>query len=251
MKCSDIMLSVMLHAGIVAGVMYGISHYENDPVEDEVVEPMFFEILEESVIAAASAPVKQDEQETPLPKDESQVSEPEEVEPDEPEPEPMPKQEATPEPAPEALEKVKENNPPEPEPTPPEPLPSHPPPQPEESDPMPPETSPPEQAAVPEIAPQADQEVAKVVSEPAAIGRIVPKYPRSARRRGKEGAVTLEIRVSDSGKVSDTTVVSSSGHRDLDAAAVSAVRSAQFAPATEDGVKVEGRVRLTFEFRLR
>ena len=231
----------MLHAGIVAGVMYGISHYENDPVEDEVIEPMFFEILEESVIAAASGQVKPDEQETPVPEEAPQVSEPKEIEPE-------PIAEA----APEALETVKEIIPPEPEPTPSEPLPSRPPQEPEKCDPMPPETSPPpEQAAVPEIAPQADQEVAKVVSEPAAIGRIVPKYPRSARRRGKEGAVTLEICVSDSGKVSDTTVVSSSGHRELDAAAVSAVRSAQFAPATEDGVKVEGRVRLTFEFRLR
>ena len=42
-----------------------------------------------------------------------------------------------------------------------------------------------------------------------------------------------------------------SGYGDLDSAAISAVRTAKFASATEDGVQVEGRLRLTFEFRLK
>ena len=83
------------------------------------------------------------------------------------------------------------------------------------------------------------------------LNKIVPLYPRSARRRGREGLVTLEITVSDSGLVSKANVVRSSGYSDLDAAAVSAVSTARFAPATENGVQVEGKLHLTFEFKLR
>ena len=42
-----------------------------------------------------------------------------------------------------------------------------------------------------------------------------------------------------------------SGHAELDAAALGAVRTARFAPATAEGVSVSGRLRLTFDFRLR
>ena len=97
----------------------------------------------------------------------------------------------------------------------------------------------------------AELEQAKVVSVPMALNRIVPVYPRSARRRGREGVVTVEISVSDSGEVSGVEVIAGSGHKDLDSAAVSAVRTARFAPATENGVRVHGSLRLTFEFKLR
>ena len=97
----------------------------------------------------------------------------------------------------------------------------------------------------------AELEQAKVVSVPMALNRIVPVYPRSARRRGREGVVTVEILVSDSGEVSGVEVIAGSGDKDLDSAAVSAVRTARFAPATENGVRVHGSLRLTFEFRLR
>ena len=97
----------------------------------------------------------------------------------------------------------------------------------------------------------AELEQAKVVSAPMALNRIIPAYPRSARRRGREGVVTVEITVSDFGEVSGVEVIAGSGYKDLDSAAVSAVRTARFAPATEDGVQVHGRLRLTFEFKLR
>ena len=97
----------------------------------------------------------------------------------------------------------------------------------------------------------AELEQAKVVSVPKALNRIVPVYPRSARRRGREGVVTVEISVSDSGEVSGVEVIAGSGHKDLDSAAVSAVRTARFTPATENGVRVHGSLRLTFEFKLR
>jgi protein TonB len=97
----------------------------------------------------------------------------------------------------------------------------------------------------------AQEERAKVVSDPIALNRIVPTYPRSARRKGHEGRVTVEIAVADDGAVADVEVVASSGYAELDAAALGAARSARFAPATVDGVSVSGRLRLTFDFRLR
>jgi protein TonB len=96
-----------------------------------------------------------------------------------------------------------------------------------------------------------DFEQARVVSNPVALNRIVPVYPRSARRKGHEGCVTVELVVSEEGGVSTADVIATSGHAELDAAALAAVRTARFAPATEDGVCVSGQLRLTFDFKLK
>ncbi len=93
-------------------------------------------------------------------------------------------------------------------------------------------------------------EQARVMSAPVALNKIIPVYPRSARRRGHEGCVTVEISVAEDGHVSGAEIVSSSGHAELDSAALGAVRTAKFAPATEDGGSVTGRLRLTFNFKL-
>jgi len=97
----------------------------------------------------------------------------------------------------------------------------------------------------------AQEERASVVSDPIALNRIVPVYPRSARRKGHEGSTTVEIAVADDGTVSHAEVVVSSGYAELDVAVLGAVRTARFAPATEDGVSVSGRLRLTFDFKLK
>lgn len=95
------------------------------------------------------------------------------------------------------------------------------------------------------------EERAKVVSDPMAINRIVPVYPRSARRKGHEGDVTVEVFVAEDGGIAHAAVVTSSGYAELDEAALVAVRSARFTPASEDGVSVRGELRLTFAFRLK
>ena len=97
----------------------------------------------------------------------------------------------------------------------------------------------------------ADIEHAAVVSPPTALNRITPVYPRSARRKGREGRVTLDVCVSPEGKVVDATVVGSSGFADLDHSALDAASSARFAPATQDDTPIEGCVRLTFDFKLK
>lgn len=97
----------------------------------------------------------------------------------------------------------------------------------------------------------AEVERAKVISAPKAIGRIEPVYPRSARRRGREGIVTIEAAVEETGQVGDVAVVATSGHGDLDSAAIKAVRKAKFVPANDNGQSVAGKLRLTFNFRLK
>ena len=111
------------------------------------------------------------------------------------------------------------------------------------------ETAQPESTAA--VQDDAKEERAKIVSDPVALNRIVPSYPRSARRKGHEGSVTVEITVAADGMVNGAEIVGSSGHAELDAAALDAARTARFAPATVDGVTVSGRLRLTFDFRLK
>ena len=81
--------------------------------------------------------------------------------------------------------------------------------------------------------------------------RLAPHYPRSCRRRGHQGTVRLECRLSASGGVLSVRVVSSSGCERLDRAALEAVRPARFEPARVDGEPVGGTVVLPIEFRLR
>ena len=176
-------------------------------------EPIYFEILEEALSdESAEAAERQAE------------AEPQELEEETPE-----AQEAVEQEVQEAVEaQLQEETAPEPE-------------APEVVAPQPPE------------APQssADTEHAAVVSPPTALNRITPVYPRSARRKGREGRVTLDVCVSPEGKVVDATVVVSSGFADLDHSALDAASSARFAPATQDDTPIEGCVRLTFDFKLK
>lgn len=92
---------------------------------------------------------------------------------------------------------------------------------------------------------------ARIDAPPHPKSSIKPEYPASARERGEQGEVLLEISVDAAGAVSSVAVVSSSGHRALDDAALKAVRRAKFIPAKSDSRPVAGRVRLTLEFRLK
>lgn len=192
-------------------------------------EPIFFELVEEESPEAERAP----------------------------ETEPVPEPKPVPEPLPEAQQETVES--------PPAPVPRFQP----ESEPLPDSPAaeiaaePPAPAPEPKSVPEPPRAVeasapaegaverAKVVSAPQALNRIAPAYPRSARRRRREGVVIVEAVVRESGAVEAAEVVSSSGFGDLDGAAVKAVRTAAFVPAKEDGVTVSGRIRLTFEFRLK
>jgi len=110
--------------------------------------------------------------------------------------------------------------------------------------------APPELPSEPPPEAGGEEERAEVVAPPEAMNRILPVYPKSARRRGREGLVTVEATIAADGSVEDVRVVSSSGHRDLDESAVAAVSSARFAPATLAGAAISAAIRLTFDFKL-
>ncbi len=79
---------------------------------------------------------------------------------------------------------------------------------------------------------------------------IKPRYPEAARRDRREGRVLLRIAVRASGRVGDVSVVRSSGHEDLDRAAIEALRRSRFHPATRNGEAVEGALEQEVVFEL-
>ena len=110
----------------------------------------------------------------------------------------------------------------------------------------------PEQPAVESApAPAAAPRQAKVDAPPRPRRTIRPDYPAEARRRGIEGETTLELTVNAAGRVSSVAVAVSSGHPELDAAAVRAVKAAEFTPAKSGGSPVESSARLKLVFRLK
>jgi protein TonB len=78
---------------------------------------------------------------------------------------------------------------------------------------------------------------------------IRPRYPWRARQRGEEADVVVEAWVGPAGEVGDVQVVASAGE-EFDAAALAAVRRAQFHPARRGGEAVASRVALRLHFRL-
>jgi len=85
-------------------------------------------------------------------------------------------------------------------------------------------------------------------SVPRLLSAPAPEYPRSALRAGASGNVVLRIEVRPDGRVGDVSVVESSRHRELDRAAVRAVRRWRFEPALQDGRPVAGVVQQVISF---
>ncbi len=77
-----------------------------------------------------------------------------------------------------------------------------------------------------------------------------PQYPRAARRRGAEGVVLLEVLVNQVGVPQSVAVKRSSGHAELDAAALTAVRQWTFEPSRAGVVAVAAAVEVPVRFLL-
>jgi|GEM_PF-735473 len=73
-------------------------------------------------------------------------------------------------------------------------------------------------------------------------------YPPAAARRGSGGTVLLDIDVGPNGSLLRTSVVRSSGDRELDRAAQDAARRWTYEPATSRGQVAFGTLRLPVEF---
>ena len=211
MRLRDLGLSLALH-GVLCGAV-AAAGWLSSPASRPLVIPLSFELVEASLPAAPSA------EPGPVPTEEPEESGSVPVEEG-----PVPTEEPPMEPPeelgtdPKNVEEICENH------------------------------SEGEESAPVESAPV---EQAHVVSDPVALNRIVPVYPRAARRKGHEGNVTVAAVVTETGVVASADVVASSGYVELDDAALAAVRTARFAPATEEGVCVSGRVRLVIAFKLK
>ena len=61
------------------------------------------------------------------------------------------------------------------------------------------------------------------------------QYPEAANRKSAEGTTLLRVHLDDTGAISAVAVARSSGHDELDAAAIKCIASVRFQPASQDG----------------
>lgn len=111
--------------------------------------------------------------------------------------------------------------------------------------------SPPTEAAE-EVDTGSETEVRTVIEEAKPLYRMnrPPPYPSTARRRGYEGTVVLEVMVDRKGRVGDLRVHSSSGYALLDKAAMAAVGDWLFEPGRRGDETVAMWVRVPIRFVL-
>ena len=80
--------------------------------------------------------------------------------------------------------------------------------------------------------------------------QVKPRYPESARRAGVQGVTTLRVRVLENGRVAEVIIDQSAGFRDLDVAAMDAVKKWLFEPARQGKSPVAVWVLLPVKFEL-
>jgi protein TonB len=83
-----------------------------------------------------------------------------------------------------------------------------------------------------------------------ANGCAKPDYPKNALRNGETGTVTLALLVGTDGRVAGSRVQKTSGSRDLDKAAVSALSMCKFKPATNGGVAEQAWAQIAYVWTL-
>jgi protein TonB len=82
------------------------------------------------------------------------------------------------------------------------------------------------------------------------LTRVEPDYPVQAYRAREEGTVLVGASIDASGRPVDVQVVRRSGSRDLDQAALEAVRKWTFDPAVRGGTAVASEVQVPVTFRI-
>ncbi len=84
----------------------------------------------------------------------------------------------------------------------------------------------------------------------APIARLQPAYPPAAFRAGEEGTVLVRVQIDANGMPTQVDVANGSSSRELDRAAVEAVRTWRFEPAVKDGQRVASTVQVPIDFKL-
>jgi protein TonB len=85
---------------------------------------------------------------------------------------------------------------------------------------------------------------------PVPISSPSPRYPTRAMQRRESGTVRVQVQVGADGSPLDVSVLESSQSRDLDRAALEAVRKWRFRPAQKNGQPVVGTVIVPIAFKL-
>lgn len=81
--------------------------------------------------------------------------------------------------------------------------------------------------------------------------KFPPQYPSSLLQKKITGKVIVACVVDASGKISGTSIRQSSGQRELDQAALTAVSRWKFKPAQKAGKPVKGSVLVPFNFEIK
>ncbi len=89
----------------------------------------------------------------------------------------------------------------------------------------------------------------KLDKKPQARSQIAPRYPFELKRQGISGECTVQFFVDENGVVSDPVEVSAS-HREFVKPCIDAVLQWRFSPGMKNGRKVATRMQQTFPFKL-
>ncbi|KAF1717978.1 energy transducer TonB [Pseudoxanthomonas yeongjuensis] len=76
-----------------------------------------------------------------------------------------------------------------------------------------------------------------------------PRYPAAALRRGESGTVLVRVEVDTAGMPAGVALVQRSGSRDLDRAAMEAVRGWRFQPAQRNGQAISASLVIPIDFK--
>lgn len=104
--------------------------------------------------------------------------------------------------------------------------------------------SPPE-AAVSEAASLSD-----IHTPPVFLDKPDPVYPPAAVKKGLAGTVVLLLNIDEEGRLAESEIISSSGHKLLDKAALRAAEKCTFMPGKKGGKAVSGSVKAKIIFEL-
>ena len=86
---------------------------------------------------------------------------------------------------------------------------------------------------------------------PQPTSKIPPTYPSSLLSKGVGGRVLISCTIDATGKVIATSIKSSSGHPDLDKAAINAVNRWKFKPGTKGGKPTKSVAVVPFNFEVK
>ncbi len=99
---------------------------------------------------------------------------------------------------------------------------------------------------IPEYLPQ--ENLPKIVGGLSGIAEKI-EYPQKAKEEGKDGLVQVRALIGEDGSILETEIARSSGHPELDNAAIEAVKSVSFLPATQEGDPVKFWMNIPMRFQ--